>query len=141
MTRTVAHKCQRPENPQHNSFKLLCCGFSGCWHLCATVDSRRQFGIVAASSMRVYLLVNFCYTAAVCRRRLSPSALRHHRQSNSSQGVATDRPLTKVVIARWRTARVITSLFLPNQSQRSSFAVIGYAEAGCRRSPMTCRLL
>ena len=25
--RTVAHKCQRPENPQHNSFKLLRCGF------------------------------------------------------------------------------------------------------------------
>ena len=24
---TVAHKCQRPENPQHNSFKLLCCDF------------------------------------------------------------------------------------------------------------------
>jgi len=29
--RTVAHhhKCQRPENPQHDSFKLLCCGFLG----------------------------------------------------------------------------------------------------------------
>jgi len=26
--------------------------------------------------------------------------------------------------------------FLPNQSQQSSFAVIGYAEAGRRRSPM-----
>ena len=42
------------------------------------------------------------------------------------------RPLTKVVIARWRTARVVISLFLPNQSQRISFAVIIYAEAGCR---------
>jgi len=50
-------------------------------------------------------------------------------------------PLPKVVIARWRTARVIISLFLSNQSQRSSFAVIGYAEAGRRRSPTTCRLL
>jgi len=51
------------------------------------------------------------------------------------------RPLTKIEIARWRTARVIISLFLPNQSQRSSLAVIGYAEAGRRRPPMTCRLL
>jgi len=33
---------------------------------------------------------------------------------------------------RWRTARVIISLFLPNQSQRS-----GFAEAGRRRSPMS----
>jgi len=33
----VAHKCQRPENPQHNSFKLLCCGFSGRWHFWVTV--------------------------------------------------------------------------------------------------------
>ena len=24
-----AHKCQRPENPQHDSFKLSCCGFLG----------------------------------------------------------------------------------------------------------------
>ena len=34
---TVAHKCQRPENPQHNSFKLLCCGFLGNttkWNCC-----------------------------------------------------------------------------------------------------------
>jgi len=37
-----------------------------------------------------------------------------------------------VSVARWQTARVIISLFLPDQSQRSSFAVIGYAEA-CRR--------
>ena len=35
---TVAHKCQRPENPQHNSFKLLCCGLSGrWWHFWVTV--------------------------------------------------------------------------------------------------------
>ena len=47
-----------------------------------------------------------------------------------------------------RTARVNSSLILPNQSQRSSFAVIGYDEAGRgRKSPMTsltyrdCRLL
>jgi len=51
------------------------------------------------------------------------------------------RPLPKVIIARWRTARIITSLFLPSQSQRSSFTVIGYAEAAGRTSPMTCRLL
>ena len=35
---TVAHKCQRPENPQHNCFKLLCsCGFLGNttkWNCC-----------------------------------------------------------------------------------------------------------
>jgi len=34
---TVAHKCQRPENPQHNSFKSLCCGFLGNttkWNCC-----------------------------------------------------------------------------------------------------------
>ena len=30
---TVAHKCQRPENPQHKNLKLLCCGFSGRWHV------------------------------------------------------------------------------------------------------------
>ena len=42
------------------------------------------------------------------------------------------RPLPKVVIAKWRTVRVIISLFLPNQSQQSSFAVTGYAKAGCR---------
>ena len=35
----------------------------------------------------------------------------------------------------------LLTLLLPNQSQRSSFAVIGYAEAGRRRSAMTCRLL
>ena len=35
----------------------------------------------------------------------------------------------------------LLTLLLPNQSQRSSFAVIGYAEAGRRRSPMTCLLL
>jgi len=34
------------------------------------------------------------------------------------------RPLPKGVSARWLTARVIISLILPNQSQRSSFAVI-----------------
>ena len=34
---TVAHKCQRPDNPQRNSFKLLCCGFSGRWHFWVTV--------------------------------------------------------------------------------------------------------
>ena len=34
---TVAHKCQRPESPQRNSFKLLCCGFSGRWHFRVTV--------------------------------------------------------------------------------------------------------
>ena len=50
------------------------------------------------------------------------------------------RPLPIVVITKWRTALVIISLFLPNQSQRGSFAVIGHAEAGRRRSPMTCRL-
>jgi len=26
-----------PRNPEHNSFKLLCCGFSGRWHLWATI--------------------------------------------------------------------------------------------------------
>jgi len=37
-----------------------------------------------------------------------------------------------------RTARVNSSPILPNQSQRSSFAVIGDAEAGrVRKSPMT----
>ena len=46
--------------------------------------------------------------------------------------------LPEVVIARWRTARVIISLFLPNLSHQSSFAVIGYAEAGRHRSPMRC---
>jgi len=35
----------------------------------------------------------------------------------------------------------LLTLLLPNQSHRSSFAVIGYAEAGRRRSAMTCRLL
>jgi len=40
-----------------------------------------------------------------------------------------------------RLPRVIVNLFLPGQSQRSSFAVIGYAEAGRQRTPMTCRLL
>ena len=35
----VAHKCQRPENPQHNNLKLLCCGFSGRCHLWATERS------------------------------------------------------------------------------------------------------
>jgi len=54
---------------------------------------------------------------------------------------ALHRPLPKRVIARWRTVRVIISTFLPNQSQRSSFAVIGYAKAGRRRSPTTCRPL
>ena len=34
---TVAHKCRRPENPQHDGFKLLCCGFSGRWHFWVTV--------------------------------------------------------------------------------------------------------
>ena len=34
---TVTQKCQRPENPQHNNLKLLRCGFSGRWHLWATV--------------------------------------------------------------------------------------------------------
>jgi len=45
-------------------------------------------------------------------------------------------PLTvaKVVISR-----VILSLFLPNQSQRSSFTVIGYAEAG-RRGVVCCNV-
>ena len=37
--------------------------------------------------------------------------------------------------------RVCVCVFLPDQSQQSSFAVIGYAEAGRRRPPMTCRLL
>ena len=33
----VAHKCQRPENPQHNNLKLLCAGFLGNttkWNCC-----------------------------------------------------------------------------------------------------------
>ena len=34
---TVTQKCQRTENPQHSNLKLLCCGFSGRWHLWATV--------------------------------------------------------------------------------------------------------
>ena len=51
------------------------------------------------------------------------------------------RSFPKVTITRWRTARVIIGLFLPKQSQQSSFSVIGYADAGRRRSPMTCRLL
>ena len=34
---TVTQKCQRPENPQHNNLRLLCCGFSGRWPLWATV--------------------------------------------------------------------------------------------------------
>jgi len=34
---TVTQKCQRPKNPQHNNLKLLRCGFSGRWHLWATV--------------------------------------------------------------------------------------------------------
>jgi len=54
---------------------------------------------------------------------------------------ALHRPLPEVVIARWRTAQVIISLFLPNQSQRSSFTVISYAKAGRRISPTTCHLL
>jgi len=61
-----------------------------------------------------------------------------------SGGEATDH-CQKVCAARWRTARVNSSPILPNQSQQSSFAVIGYAEAGhCRKSPMTsltCRLV
>jgi len=32
-------------------------------------------------------------------------------------------------------------VFLSDQSQRSSFTVIGYAETGRQRSPMMCRLL
>jgi len=51
------------------------------------------------------------------------------------------RPLPKVEIARWQTARVTISLFPTDQSRRSSFTVIGYSETGRRRSPMTCRLL
>ena len=53
----------------------------------------------------------------------------------------TARKALSPTTARWRTARVIISPFLPNQPQQSSFAVIGYAEAGRRRSPMMCRLL
>ena len=33
----MAHKCQRPENPQHNNLKLLCSGFLGNttkWNCC-----------------------------------------------------------------------------------------------------------
>ena len=37
-------------------------------------------------------------------------------QSNTAEGVATDH-CKKVVNAKWRTARVIISLFLPNQSR------------------------
>ena len=48
---------------------------------------------------------------------------------------------SQVVIARWWTARVIISLFLPNQPRLSSFALTGYAKAGHRRSPMTCHML
>ena len=52
---TVTQKCQRPENPQHNNSKLLCCGFSGGWHFWATVrsacDSRN-------STDTVYLVQN-----------------------------------------------------------------------------------
>jgi len=51
-------------------------------------------------------------------------------QSNSSEGEATDHWQKG---ARWRTARVIISLILPNQSQWSSFAVIGYAKADHQR--------
>jgi len=56
-------------------------------------------------------------------------------------GKRCHRPLPKMVIAGWRTARAIINLIMPNQSQRSSFHVIGYAEARRRRSPITCRLL
>ena len=50
---------------------------------------------------------------------------------------ATAPIAAKVCAARWRTALVNSSPILPNQSQRSSFAVIGYAGAGCRRLQMT----
>jgi len=50
------------------------------------------------------------------------------------------RPSLKVIIARWQTARVIISLFLPNQSQWSSFAVIGYAEAGRQWHVVCCNV-
>ena len=51
----------------------------------------------------------------------------------------TARKVPKVVslIARRRTTRVVICLFLLNQSQRSSSAVIGYAQAGRRGSPMS----
>jgi len=40
---TLTQKChQRPENPQHNNLKLSCCGFSGRWHLWATVRTLVQ---------------------------------------------------------------------------------------------------
>ena len=47
------------------------------------------------------------------------------------------RSFPKIAIARWQTARVIISLLLPNQSQQSGFTVIGYAEVGRQRSPMS----
>jgi len=74
---------------------------------------------------------------------------RRHRIDNyldtllANQTARKVTPLTidKKVSARWKTARVIISLILLNQSQQNSFAVIGYAEAGRRRSPITCHLL
>jgi len=32
------HLVVLPKNPQYNNLKLLCCGFSGRWHLWATVQ-------------------------------------------------------------------------------------------------------
>ena len=49
---TVIQKCQRPENPQHNNLKLLCCGFSGRWHLWAAVRKLSECRMSVPGALR-----------------------------------------------------------------------------------------
>jgi len=63
-----------------------------------------------------------------------------YRPTNPS--LAVKPPIAaKVFAARWRTARVNSFQILPNQSQRSSFAVIGYAQGRSRTSFILLRWL
>ena len=77
--------------------------------------------------------LNGCECVCLHQRHRTDEYLDTRRAvATAADRVTTYRSFPEVAVARWRTVRVIISLFLHNQSQRSSFAqfaVIGYAQS------------
>jgi len=88
--------------------------------------------ILAGASKSTTDKLQLVLNAGACSDEQYQSTIVLQRELNAGTCVVGD-------MRKW-TAHFI-SLFLPNQSQQSSFSVIGYAEAGRQKSQMTCHLL
>ena len=129
-----------------------CIWLKQLWHDALLLHQQVQLLLLGISisglttNSRVHLHDNQCHSTNV-----HPRVHLYHRHridkyldtllANQTPRKAVPPTIAKSRKQKMRTVRVIINLFLPNQSQQSSFTVIGYAEAGQWRSPMTCRLL